>query len=207
MCSPAAGGVGKWIGGRPARRLIARRCSTPPTPGRERSSSEWWRVNGVWVGASSVAVAAMAGTTASRLVQYGILGLLVGIALGSTPCTTWSRQSRGRPESRLPVMLGSVIPFPVHVRAFAAWSNVFVVAIVFIFAVDGAMLAAAFGHAPDEPVLFIVIGVAMALFFGVPITVGARVLAFTLTDSRPCRRHRTCCCRGLQSTAAGGSGR
>ena len=128
--------------------------------------------NGVWVGVLSVAVAAMAGTTASRLVQYGILGFLVGIAFGLNSVHNLV-EAVARP-ARIAIAGDAGIgdSHPRSRPSFAAWSNVFVVAIVFIFAVDGAMLAAAFGHAPDEPVLFIVIGVAMALFFGVPFTVG-----------------------------------
>jgi adenylate cyclase len=55
---------------------------------------------------------------------------------------------------------------------FAVWSSVAVLATIFIFAVDGAMLAAVFDWAREEPVLFAVIGCALTMGFGVPFTVG-----------------------------------
>ena len=141
--------------------------------------------NGVWVGVLSVAVAAMARTTSSRLVQYGILGLLVGIAFGLNSVHNLV-EAVARP-ARIAIAGDAGIgdSLPRSRPSFAAWSNVFVVAIVFIFAVDGAMLAAAFGHAPDEPVLFIVIGVAMALFYGVPFTVGLGFSPSLSPSARP----------------------
>ena len=47
---------------------------------------------------------------------------------------------------------------------------------VFVFAVDGAMLAAVFDRGRPEPVLFVVIGCALTVGFGMPMTVG---LAFS----------------------------
>jgi class 3 adenylate cyclase len=56
---------------------------------------------------------------------------------------------------------------------FAAWSNVSVLAVAFVFAVAGAMLAAVFERATSVPLLWGVIGCAMTLGFAVPISVGA----------------------------------
>ena len=56
-------------------------------------------------------------------------------------------------------------------------------ATTFVFAVDGAMLAAVFDRASAEPVLFAVIGCALMLGFGMPMTVG---LAFA-PSLRPIR--------------------
>jgi class 3 adenylate cyclase len=57
---------------------------------------------------------------------------------------------------------------------FAAWSDVSMLA--FAFAVIGAALAAAFDRASEVPVLWLVIGCALTLAFGVPATVGASFL-------------------------------
>jgi len=54
----------------------------------------------------------------------------------------------------------------------AAWTNVSMLAVAFTYAVAGAMLAAVFDRAREEPVLFAVIGCALTLVFAVPITVG-----------------------------------
>ena len=56
-------------------------------------------------------------------------------------------------------------------------------AVAFVFAVVGAMLAAVFDRAREEPVLFVAIGGALTIGFGVPITVG---LAFA-PSLRPIR--------------------
>ena len=55
---------------------------------------------------------------------------------------------------------------------FAAWSSVTMLEAVFTFAVYGAMLATVFDWARAAPVLFVVIGCALTLGFGVP-SVGA----------------------------------
>jgi class 3 adenylate cyclase len=56
---------------------------------------------------------------------------------------------------------------------FAAWSNVSILAVAFVFAAAGAMLAAVFDRATEDPILWVVIGGAMTLGFAVPISVGA----------------------------------
>jgi class 3 adenylate cyclase len=55
---------------------------------------------------------------------------------------------------------------------FAAWTNVSMLAVAFAYTVAGAILAAVFDRASEAPVLFLVIGCALTIFFAVPITVG-----------------------------------
>jgi class 3 adenylate cyclase len=55
---------------------------------------------------------------------------------------------------------------------FAAWTSLSVLAVAFTFAVGGAMLAAVFERAGGGPVLWVVIGCGLSLFFAVPLTVG-----------------------------------
>jgi adenylate cyclase len=55
---------------------------------------------------------------------------------------------------------------------FAAWTSLSVLAVAFTFTVGGAMLAAVFERATEGPVLWVVIGCALTLFFAVPLTVG-----------------------------------
>ena len=59
---------------------------------------------------------------------------------------------------------------------FAAWSNVLMLAVIFVFGIYGAMAAAALDQAPVEPVVFGVIGLGLLLGVGVPITVGDQVI-------------------------------
>jgi hypothetical protein len=133
-------------------------------------------VHGICGALLSVAVGAIAGVTGSRLVQYGILGAAIGAAIGLAGITASPKRRSGRARIAMAGGTGVGDSLPRSRPTFAAWSNVFVLASVFIFAVDAAMLAAAFAHAREAPVLFIVIAGALTLGFGVPSTLG---LAFS----------------------------
>jgi adenylate cyclase len=128
--------------------------------------------NGVWVGLLSVLVGAAAGATDSRLVQYAILGAAVGTATQLGAVHTFGEVAV-RP-ARLAIAgdteIGDALP---RTRpTFATWSSVSMLSAGFTFAIYGAMLAAVFHETREGPVLFVVIGGALTLAFGLP-TVGA----------------------------------
>ena len=127
--------------------------------------------NGVCVGGLLVVAGTFAGTSGSRLIQYGVLGLLVGTGFGLNSVHNVT-EAAVRPV-RLAIAGDAGIGdfYPRSRPSFAAWSNVSVVGTTFVYAVLGAMLASAFGGA-HEPVLFVAIGIAIALVFAVPFTVG-----------------------------------
>ena len=129
-------------------------------------------VNAVLTGVLSAVVGAIAGVTGSRLVQYVVLGVVVGTALGLIPVHTLA-QSALRP-ARVAIAGDSAIgdSLPRSYPTFATWSNVLMLAVIFVFGVFGAMVAAALDRAPEEPVVFGVIGLGLLLGVGVPITVG-----------------------------------
>ena len=137
----------------------------------------------VGAGLSAIVVGAIAGAPGSRLVQYGILGAIVGTAVGLTGAHSFA-EAVARP-ARVAIAgdtgIGDALPRS-H-PSFAAWSNVFVLGAIFVFAVVSAMLAAVFDRAREEPVLFVVVAGALTVGFGVPITVG---LAFS-PSLRPIR--------------------
>ena len=151
--------------------------------------------NAVLVALLSIVVGAIAGASGSRLVQYAILGALVGTALALTVVHGFV-EAAVRP-SRVAIAGDTGIgdSLPRSRPTLAAWSSVFVLAVVFIFAVDGAMLAAVFDPVREEPVLFVVVGCALTLGFGVPFTVGASFSPFL----RPIRDLAA----GTQRVAAG----
>ncbi len=130
---------------------------------------------GVWAGLLSVVVGEIAGATGSRLAQYGILGVVVGAAVGLTSVHSF-QEAAARP-ARLAIAGDTGIgdSLPRSRPTFAAWSNVFVLGTVFVFAVVGAMLAAVLNRGRGEPLVFIVIGCALTLAFGVPFTIGAGI--------------------------------
>jgi adenylate cyclase len=126
----------------------------------------------VWVGMLSAVVGAIAGATGSRLVQYVVLGVVVGTALALIAVRTLAERVV-RP-ARVAIAGDSAIgdSLPRSHPTFATWSNVLMLAVIFVFAIYGAMVAAALGRAHEEPVVFVVIGLGLLLGVGVPITVG-----------------------------------
>jgi adenylate cyclase len=126
---------------------------------------------GIWVCLLSVGVSAIAGTTGWRLFQYGILGFAIGMALGVNAAHSYAEPAVRPARIAIAGDTGIGDSLPRSRPTFAVWSNMFVLLSMFVFAVDAAMLAAVFGQAPAEPVLFLAIGCGMTLVLGVPITV------------------------------------
>jgi HAMP domain-containing protein len=141
----------------------------------------WARVavaRGVVGGAISIAlllvvVGAIAGASGSRLVQYGILGAALGT--GNLLIAAHSFVEAAMRPARVAIAGDTGIgdSLPRSRPTFAAWSNVFMLAVAFNFAVAGALLAAVFNRGREVPVLAVVIGGVMLLGVAVPITVGA----------------------------------
>lgn len=143
----------------------------------------------------SVVVGAIAGVTGDRLVQYGILGALTGTALGLAGAHGFL-EGAARP-ARVGIAGDSGIgdSLPRSRPTFATWSNLLLLATMFLMAVNGAMLATAFDQVITAPVLALLIGCALTLGLGLPITVG---LAFS-PSLRPLRD----LARGTERVAAG----
>jgi adenylate cyclase len=129
-------------------------------------------VHAVLSGAVSAMVGAIAGATGARLFQYVALGVVVGAALALIPVHELL-QMLLRP-ARVAMAGDSDIgdSLPRAHPTFAAWSNVLMLAVIFLFGVYGAMGAAALDRAPKQPLVFGVIGLGLLLVVGVPITVG-----------------------------------
>jgi adenylate cyclase len=129
-------------------------------------------VNAALCGVLSAVVGAIVGVAGSRLVQYVVLGIVVGTALGLI--TVHTLPQRVVRPARVAIAGDSAIgdSLPRSHPTFATWSNVLMLAVIFVFAVFGAMVAAALDRAPKEPVVFGVIGLGLLLGVGVPITVG-----------------------------------
>ena len=120
----------------------------------------------------AVGVGAIAGTTGLRLVQYAVLGGVIGAGTHLIGVHTVA-------ESVMrPVRIGLAGPtdigdsLPRSRPAFATWSNVSVLAVALAFAVIGAMWSAVLPSASEQPIAWVLIGCVLALGFGVPITVG-----------------------------------
>ena len=131
--------------------------------------------NAVWAAAVLVVVGAVVGATASRVLQYGILGAAYGIGIQTVAVHSFVEAAL-RP-ARVDLAGGTDIGdlMPRSRPSFAVWSDMTVVAVGFVFAVGGAMVAAALDRTREVPALFLVIGIGLTLIFGVSITVGTSV--------------------------------
>jgi adenylate cyclase len=149
-------------------------------------------------GVLAVVVGAMTGTSGSRLVQYGILGAAFGGAY-VLPAMHSFAEAALRP-ARVALAGDTDIgdSLPRSQPTIAAWSNVSILAAMFIAMVGGAMVAAVLDRVREMPVLAVVIGGVLTLVFAVPLTVG---VAFA-PSLRPIRD----LAEGTQRVAAGDYG-
>ena len=118
-------------------------------------------------------IGAIAGATGSRLVQYGIVGAVFGavVSLITVHSFVEALVRPARAAIAGSTSIGDALPR--SRPTFAAWTGLSVLAVAFLFAVDGAMIAVALDPARDEPWRFVVIGGALTIGLGVPIAVGA----------------------------------
>ena len=127
----------------------------------------------VWIALISIGVGAIAGVTGLRLIQYGILGAVIGVAVNLSGTHNFT-EAAFRPV-RAALSGGTDIgdSLPRSRPTFAMWTNLFLLSVVFLFAVAGAMLAAVLNVAGHGPAIALVIGFALTLGMAVPISVVA----------------------------------
>jgi adenylate cyclase len=129
--------------------------------------------NAIGIALLLVAVGLISGASGSRLVQYAILGAVFATAVQLIAVHSFAEAALRPARVAIVGDTGLGDSLPRSRPTFAAWSNVCILATAFAFATAGAMLAAVFDRAASVPVLAIVIGGAITLGFGVPITMGA----------------------------------
>jgi len=125
----------------------------------------------VWAAALSVVVGAVAGAMASRLVQYGILGVVFGAGVQLIAIHSVFESALRPARVAIAGDTGIGDSLPRSRPTFAARSNVSMVAVALVFATTGAFLAAVFDRTSDVPMLAFVIGGALVLVYAVPISV------------------------------------
>lgn len=130
-----------------------------------------------------VVVAEIAGASGSSQIQYAILGAALGTGVQLMGVHGFVEAVMRPARAAIAGDSGIGDTSPRSRPTFAAWSNVAVLAIMFVVAIDGAMLATVFDRASEKPVIFVVIGCSIAVGFGMPMTVG---LAFS-PSLRPVR--------------------
>jgi class 3 adenylate cyclase len=121
-------------------------------------------VNSGWAAAAMVAVAAIAGATGLRLVQYAVLGAVLGPAIVVIGVHSGFEAALRPARSAIAGGTGIGDSLPQSRPAFAAWTNVAMLGAVFAFSAAGAMLGAVFDPAGHGPVIVLVIACALTLF-------------------------------------------
>ena len=130
-------------------------------------------VGAVWIAVLATGVGAIAGATGLRLVQYGMLGVVVGVGVNLSGTHSFVEAAFRPVRAALSGNTGIGDSLPRSRPTFATWSSLSVLVVVFLFAVAGAMLATVFDQTSHSPAVALVIGCAMTFGIGVPITVVA----------------------------------
>jgi len=123
--------------------------------------------------ATCVGLGAIAGADLWHLVQYGIIGATLLPAVQLIAIHQFP-EAFARPVRRaIAADSGIGEALPRSRPSFATWSNISMITAAWSFTFGGAIIAAVFARAMDNPAFALVIATAMALVFAVPITVGA----------------------------------
>jgi adenylate cyclase len=121
----------------------------------------------------SVVAGVIAGASGPRLVQYAVLGGIVGAGSHLIGVHSVAEGPMRPVRAGLAGATGIGDSLPRSRPTFAAWSNLSMLAVAFSFSMAGAMVASLFDRASQFPLLWVVIGCALTLGIAVPITVGA----------------------------------
>ncbi len=133
-------------------------------------------VNAVGATFLMLTVAVIAHASEWRLVQYGVMGAVLGIAFQLMAIHGFLESALRPVRAALAGDTGAGDAMPRARPSFTAWSNVSVLASTFAFAAGATMLAAVFHWASEFPVLSVATAGALTLAYAVPITVGATLL-------------------------------
>ncbi|MBE1547685.1 class 3 adenylate cyclase [Mycobacterium sp. OAS707] len=143
----------------------------------------WTRAAGVralwfqpaWTAVLLVVVGAMSQASGARLIEYGILGATLGVAMALMGLHT-SVQGMLRPARAAlagDTAIGDTLPR--SRPTFAAWLNLAFLGAIFTFAIGGALLAVVLDRTSDFPVLTVVVTACAWTAFAVPVTVGVLI--------------------------------
>ena len=117
-------------------------------------------------------VGVIAGASGSRLLQYGIVGVTLGIPFNAFGMHFFVEGAVRPVRAALVGDSGIGDSLPRSRPTFAAWVGISMVASAFTFTCAGAMLGVVLDPDGEVPVLAVVIAGAMTLSFGVPLALG-----------------------------------
>ncbi|OBK75724.1 adenylate/guanylate cyclase domain-containing protein [Mycobacterium sp. 1164985.4] len=160
----------KWAAGQDVDRMVA---LTASYTWARRTIVRALVANPIWAAVLLVVIGAFNDAPASRLVQYGILGFVLGALVQLIGVHSVVEGSMRPPRAAIADESGAGDSLPRSRPTFATWSSVSMLAVAFIFAIAGAVLAAVLGNVSELPAMAVAIGCAMTIGFAVPITVGS----------------------------------
>lgn len=111
-------------------------------------------------------VGAIAGATGGRLIQYGVVGMAYGAAVGVVNMHSFVEGSFRPVRAAIAgdTSIGDALPR--SRPSFATWSTMSTLAVAFVFGTAGAMLASVIDRAREDPVVSILIAGALTLVSG-----------------------------------------
>jgi class 3 adenylate cyclase len=119
-----------------------------------------------------VVVGVIAGAATARLIQYGIIGTTLFVAIDLIAIHPYIEAFMRPVRVAISANSGIGDTLPRSRPTFATWSNVSILATAWVFALAGAGFAHVIDPAGNHPASIMVIATAMTLFYAVPITVG-----------------------------------
>jgi class 3 adenylate cyclase len=144
----------------------------------------WTRNTGVralwflpmWAALLLIVVGVIAGASVSRLVQYGIMGAIAaGIGMALIGIHAFGEAALRPARAALSRDTEIADSLPRSRPTFATWLELSMLGSMLVFSVIGAMLGAVLCRGSAAPVVAVVIGCALTLGVGLPITIGAMV--------------------------------
>jgi class 3 adenylate cyclase len=120
----------------------------------------------VWTAFFTAAAGAIAGATGRRIIDYAVMGAAVAIANVLISVHSYAEGAFRPPRAAISRETGIGDSLPRSRPSFATWTSLGSIAIGFVFAASGAMLAVVFDVASRGPLVAVAIGCVMVLASG-----------------------------------------
>lgn len=194
--------IGRWAAGHEVDRMKVLDASYTFA---RRMVARTVAMDAVWGAALAVVVAAIAGATGWRLVQYGIFGVVYGAGLQLVGVHSFAEGALRPARAAIGGDTGVGDLLPRSRPTFAAWANMSLLAVVFTTAVGAVLWTTVIDRFSQGPLVWIVIGCGCALLTG-PI-IAFLVFSPFLRPIRDLAEGTERVAAGLWATPPGGTGR
>jgi adenylate cyclase len=155
--------IGRWAAGHEVDRIKVLDATYTFT---RRMVARTIAADALWAAALTVSVAAIAGATEWRLLQYAIFGAAYGAALQLVGVHTFAEGALRPARAAIAgdTLIGDSLPR--SRPTFAAWANISLLAVVFTTAIGAALWTTLFDRFNQGPLIWLVIGCGCTLLTG-----------------------------------------